>query len=982
MTNTVEFTLRLRAEEFQRSIKAGAAAYRGEIQGLERVTTTGSRRIGDAMKRLGIRPFGDLNSEIRQLRTDYQTLVRSGQLSGRELTRAHVQMQEGVRKLTQEKTGWVQVMGQAKIGMLALAGAGYGVVRMLTAAGGGASEFQTRMAEVFTLIDVSPARFAELTQEVRALAVEMGVVAPAAAQALYDIISAGVPEGNAIEVLRQSTRAAVAGVTDTQSAARVGLAVVNAYGKEIDQLGQVYDVLFNTVKNGVTTLPQLSASLGQALPVAVGAKVPFEELAASIASMTQAGIDTAVASTSIRASITALSTPVPEAKKVMDELGISWNGLFGTLEQIARLNLDPETLRQIVPDVTARTGVLALTRDIDALAGSIESMHQAAGATDEAYAKMADTPEQRMREFRAAMAELSLQIGDLVTAGTPLVEILTRVAQGLNELPTPVKGLLLGITALVAAKAAWVVGLRQVWNALRLASGGLGALANTVPQAITLLGKVGTVALSSGLWMSGLAAAILAVVDAHLKLNKIKAEIEERKRTDQQRLQEMMAEQQEYADLQILTADEMDRLSNHELAAYMKRLQAARDFYTRFRDTASRVHADQEGPTAEISKDLLEIAGQERTFRETFGKVKKLQEQREKSMADHRDAVADIKKDETDKIKKQLTEQLKLYDDANKKLRKAQEIRKQLEQRGKDFEDEFSQPKKQEETPTENSVNVYNQFIRAKDALGAGDFGTATEGAELLEERLRRAREEGTLTATEMKRLAGEVRKIWEGIGEGQEIEATQDLEEANIQIQELVNKAGFLKELEIGFNKESADKSADELRQLLQNKLEKNPIIMPVVLQEPGAPDTRVEKLLENAPRRASGGPIDGPGTETSDSILLWGSKNEYMLRAKAVRHYGLPFIEGINRMLIPKFASGGLVGAAAGAVTAPSIIDNLRLPDVPSVAGSGGGGETPINLFLDGQRFQVSAPANTAEEMKRSFARESLKRGGRVTR
>ncbi len=371
MTNTVEFTLRLRAEEFQRSIKAGAAAYRGEIQGLERVTTTGSRRIGDAMNRLGMRPFGDLNSEIRQLRTDYQMLSRSGQLSSRELTRAHVQMQEGVRKLTQEKTGWVQVMGQAKIGMLALAGAGYGVVRMLTAAGGGASEFQTRMAEVFTLIDVSPARFAELTQEVRALAVEMGVKAPAAAQALYDIISAGVPEGNTIDVLRQTTRAAVAGVTDTQSAARVGLAVVNAYGQEIDQLGQVYDVLFNTVKNGVTTLPQLSASLGQALPIAAAAKVPFEELAASIASMTQAGIDTAVASTSIRSAITALSTPVPEAKKQMDELGISWNGLFGTLEQIARLNLDPETLRQIVPDVTARTGVLALTRDIDALAGSI-----------------------------------------------------------------------------------------------------------------------------------------------------------------------------------------------------------------------------------------------------------------------------------------------------------------------------------------------------------------------------------------------------------------------------------------------------------------------------------------------------------------------------------------------------------------------------------------------------------------------------------
>lgn len=65
-------------------------------------------------------------------------------------------------------------------------------------------------------------------------------------------------------------------------------------------------------------------------------------------------------------------------------------------------------------------------------------------------------------------------------------------------------------------------------------------------------------------------------------------------------------------------------------------------------------------------------------------------------------------------------------------------------------------------------------------------------------------------------------------------------------------------------------------------------------------------------APRtaRASGGPIDGPGTETSDSIPVWLSRNEYVINAKQTRRY-LPIIEAINA---GRYAAGGMVGYASG--------------------------------------------------------------------
>lgn len=61
-----------------------------------------------------------------------------------------------------------------------------------------------------------------------------------------------------------------------------------------------------------------------------------------------------------------------------------------------------------------------------------------------------------------------------------------------------------------------------------------------------------------------------------------------------------------------------------------------------------------------------------------------------------------------------------------------------------------------------------------------------------------------------------------------------------------------------------------------------------------------------------AEGGQIRGPGSPTSDSILIRASTGEYVMRAAAVRHYGEGFMAQINDLKAPKFATGGLVGLA----------------------------------------------------------------------
>lgn len=62
----------------------------------------------------------------------------------------------------------------------------------------------------------------------------------------------------------------------------------------------------------------------------------------------------------------------------------------------------------------------------------------------------------------------------------------------------------------------------------------------------------------------------------------------------------------------------------------------------------------------------------------------------------------------------------------------------------------------------------------------------------------------------------------------------------------------------------------------------------------------------------RASGGPIRGPGTGTSDDVPVMASNGEYMIRTAAVKKYGTRFLDAVNSGTLPAFAKGGKISDA----------------------------------------------------------------------
>ncbi len=132
-----------------------------------------------------------------------------------------------------------------------------------------------------------------------------------------------------------------------------------------------------------------------------------------------------------------------------------------------------------------------------------------------------------------------------------------------------------------------------------------------------------------------------------------------------------------------------------------------------------------------------------------------------------------------------------------------------------------------------------------------------------------------------------------------------------------------------------------------------------------------------------ARGGPIVGPGTATSDSVPIWASAGEFMVRAAAVRRYGLGLFHALNAMRLPLnifrgFSQGGLIERLQ--VLAPPM-PVLRFAEGGLVSAPAAGGNLrPINLQIGSELFAgMLAPEDVAQKLMRVAVTRQIRSAGR---
>jgi TP901 family phage tail tape measure protein len=416
-------------------------------------------KVWAARQALGVKSHRDIKDEVARLTLAYQTLKNSGTATALEIYQAKQKLREKTKELTKDNFSWSASFDGVRNTVVGLAAMGAGLVATFKEF----AAFETGMAEIYTLVDMGAEKFDRFKEKAKGIIGDLPQETGDLTKAIYDIVSSGVALEDSLAVLDMAAKAATAGVTETKTAVNIGVGAMNAYGKSVGDLQGIYDILFQTVKFGVTTFPELAQHMGEILPTARAAGVDIKNVGAAIAALTKAGIRTPQAATAMQGAIMAMAAPAPEAREKFQELGITWQGLLPTLEAIRKRGLSIAQMRMLIPDIEASKGILSLTQNLDDFKTILASMDQAAGSTQAAYAKMADTPDHQIKLMQKSLHDLGVQLGELASVFLiPAAKGVSTLVNAINEAPGPIKALVSLLGAAATGTLLWKLGLSQL----------------------------------------------------------------------------------------------------------------------------------------------------------------------------------------------------------------------------------------------------------------------------------------------------------------------------------------------------------------------------------------------------------------------------------------------------------------------------------------------------------------------------------------
>lgn len=156
-------------------------------------------------------------------------------------------------------------------------------VGFLTTATKMANDWEIKMAEINVTAGLSKKELRGLSDELLDIGARNSSNLDEVPKAFTRIISAGLDVDQSLKALEPTMRAAKAGFTDVETVAGAGISTMMSSGKDINR---VYDVLFETVKEGNAEFKDIARYLPKVIPLARSIGYELESTAGAYASLT------------------------------------------------------------------------------------------------------------------------------------------------------------------------------------------------------------------------------------------------------------------------------------------------------------------------------------------------------------------------------------------------------------------------------------------------------------------------------------------------------------------------------------------------------------------------------------------------------------------------------------------------------------------------------------------------------------------------
>ncbi len=304
------------------------------------------------------------------------------------------------------------------------------IVAGLTASVNAGKDFEQTFAKASTLFGDVNVQTDKLKTNLLDISNNTGVAATELNEGLYSALSAGVKVTEdmqtSTEFLSGSAKLAKAGFTDVETAISATAKTLNAYNLPASEANKIQDMLIQTQNKGITTVDELGATLAQVTPTAAAFGVSFDQVSASLSTMTAQGTPTAQATTQLNSLIaelgkngTVAAGNLEKAAKGSKYAGMSFKEMMdngANLGDILSMMNDYASksgvsLVDMFSSIEAGKSALSImTNDGAKFNENLKAMADSAGMVDSAYEKMSNTLETQLDKLKQNVTNLGISI--------------------------------------------------------------------------------------------------------------------------------------------------------------------------------------------------------------------------------------------------------------------------------------------------------------------------------------------------------------------------------------------------------------------------------------------------------------------------------------------------------------------------------------------------------------------------------------------
>ena len=462
---------------------AGAAKSFKDLNTQAKAATTNINKTASAGKNAGTAMTNGANgaaSATNRLSLSWETLGRVvlTQVVVRAFSSLTRAMQEGIKTARDLNLAVAEAVAISPRGI----GNFQGQVEELNA-----SLRATSRAFGFDVLDLAEAKYQEYSNQVK-----------------------GSAESN--ELFIQSNR--LARISSSSVAESVGAlsSVLNSYGQDVSGAERASAQLFKTIELGRTRLTDIADQIGNVTPLARAAGVQFEELGASIATITTSGVSPSRALTQIRALLNQLQKPTDELQAAFESLGVA--GIEEAVQQFGDLSVVVQKLQGYADDtgtsvaamfsnIRARNAFISLNQQSESFAENLREIEKAGdGAASFIDGLIAQFDQTDAVQFNKAINDLNVTMTEL---GSSLLPVVTGAITGLNDLFGSLGGVLTAVSAGLALYTGWTAKAAASTIALGTATKGAYANVLTFGAAIGVFAGLQIVAFDTARALGGLA---------------------------------------------------------------------------------------------------------------------------------------------------------------------------------------------------------------------------------------------------------------------------------------------------------------------------------------------------------------------------------------------------------------------------------------------------------------------------------------------